>query len=79
MKKSVSILLANLFMWVVVLAAAIVLLWGMDALWMMVIAILGAGAGSHMVVSDGLKISNRSLVTHQLGNDAADEGGSSGY
>jgi hypothetical protein len=55
MKHSVSVLLANLFMWVVVLAAAIVLLWDMDALWMMVIAILGAGAGSHLVVSNGLR------------------------
>ena len=55
MKHSASVLLANLFMWIVVLAAAIVLLWGMDALWMMVIAILGAGAGSHMVVSNGLR------------------------
>jgi hypothetical protein len=55
MKHSVSVLLANLFMWVVVLAAAIILLWDMDALWMMVIAILGAGAGSHMVVSNGLR------------------------
>ena len=55
MTKSVSILLANIFMWVVVLAAAVVLLWGMDALWMMVIAILGAGAGSHMVVLNGLR------------------------
>jgi hypothetical protein len=55
MKHYVSVLLANLFMWVVVLAAAIILLWDMDALWMMVIAILGAGAGSHMVVSNGLR------------------------
>jgi hypothetical protein len=53
--KSVSILLANIFMWVVVLATAIVLLWGMDELWMMVIAILGAGAGSHMVILNGLR------------------------
>jgi hypothetical protein len=41
--KSASILWANIFMWVVVLAAAIILLWDTDALWMMVIAILGAG------------------------------------
>jgi hypothetical protein len=54
-KKYRSILLTNLFMWVVALAAATTLLWGMDELLMMAIAIMAAGAGSHMAVSDGLR------------------------
>jgi hypothetical protein len=54
-KRTASTLWANIFMWLVVLAAAFVLLWDSDQLWMMVIAIFGAGAGSHMVFCNGLR------------------------
>jgi hypothetical protein len=54
-KRTRSILFPDLFMWVVILAATFILLWGMDELRMVVVAILGTGTGSHMAVSNGLR------------------------
>ena len=53
MRKPTSVEFANAFMWLTVLAASLVLLWGSDRLWMMVVAILVCGSTSISVVSRG--------------------------
>jgi len=43
MRKPTPVELANAFLWLTVLAAAIILFWNSDRLWMMVVAILASG------------------------------------
>lgn len=51
MRKPSSVEFANAFMWLTVLAASVVLLWGSDRLWMMVIVVLASGFTSIWVVA----------------------------
>ncbi len=46
MRKPTPEELANVFLWLAVLAASIILLWDSERLWMMVVAILGCGWAS---------------------------------
>ena len=58
MRKPTATEFANAFMWLTVLAAAIVLLWDSDSLWMMVVAILACGFTSVRVVANGCRRSD---------------------
>jgi hypothetical protein len=49
---------ANGFMWLAVLTASVILLWGTDYLWLMVIVVLGCASGSMMAVSAACRRSN---------------------
>jgi hypothetical protein len=55
MRKPTSVEFANAFMWLTVLAASVVLLWGSDRLWMMVIVVLVSGWTSIGVVARGCR------------------------
>ena len=46
MRKPTVVELANAFLWLTVLAAAIILFWESDRLWMMIMAILASGWAS---------------------------------
>jgi len=54
-RKPTSVDLANAFMWLTLLAATVVLLWGSDSLWMMVIVVLVCGSTSIGVVARGCR------------------------
>jgi hypothetical protein len=58
MRKPTSVEFANAFMWLTVLAASVVLLWGSDKLWMMVIVVLASGWTSIGVVARGCRPSS---------------------
>ncbi|MGD9145739.1 MAG: hypothetical protein PVI80_09275 [Anaerolineae bacterium] len=55
MRKPTSAEFANAFMWLTVLAASVVLLWGSDRFWMMVIVILASSWTSIGVVARGCR------------------------
>jgi hypothetical protein len=43
MRKPTSVEFANAFMWLTVLATALILFWNSDRLWMMVVAVVVGG------------------------------------
>jgi hypothetical protein len=53
MRKPTAVEYANAFLWLTVLAASMVLFWGSDRLWMMVVAVLTCGFMSVEVVAKG--------------------------
>jgi hypothetical protein len=53
MRRPNSIEFANAFLWLTVLAASVILYWGSDRLWMLVVAVLVSGCASVRVVAEG--------------------------
>ena len=53
MRKPTAVEFANAFLWLTVLAASMVLFWGSDRLWMMIVAVLTCGFTSVSVVAKG--------------------------
>ncbi len=46
MRKPTTVEFANAFLWLAVLAGALILFWGSDRLWMMVVVVLANGSAS---------------------------------
>ena len=51
MKKPTTVELTNAFLWLAVLAGSIILFWGSDRLWMMIVIVLANGFASMGVVA----------------------------
>jgi hypothetical protein len=55
MRKPAPAEFANAFMWLTVLAASLVLFWGHDRLWMMVVAMLVCSMTSMQAIARGCR------------------------
>ena len=58
MRKPTSVEFANAFLWLTVLAVAVILFWDSDRLWMMVVAVVVSGWTSMGLVAKGCQGGN---------------------